>query len=53
MLGNDAEMQIVAYMLGKGFTFDYIFGLDEYEKMLVLATIDAENERMVSLFGGD
>lgn len=46
-------MQIVAYMLGKGFTFDYIFSMDEYEKLLVLATIDAENERKVNLFGGN
>ncbi|WP_262123381.1 hypothetical protein [Anaerococcus sp. Marseille-Q5996] len=46
-------MQIVAYMLGKGFTFDYIFSMDEYEKLLVLATIDAENERKVNLIGGN
>ena len=52
-MGNDAEMQIVAYMLGKGFTFDYIFSLDEYEKMLILAALDAENERKVNLIGGN
>jgi len=46
-------MQIVAYMISKGFTFDYIFSLDEYEKMLILATMDAENERKVNLLGGD
>ena len=46
-------MQIVAYMLGKGFTFDYIFSMDEYEKILVLATIDADEERKVNLLGGN
>lgn len=46
-------MQIVAYMVEKGFTFDYIFGLDEYEKMLILATMDAENERKVNLIGSN
>lgn len=45
MLGDDADMQIVAYMLDKGFTFDYIFSLNLYEKMLVLATIDARDEK--------
>lgn len=44
MLGNDAEMQIVAYMLDKGHTFDYIFSLDIYEKMLVLGAMDAQLE---------
>lgn len=52
-MGNDAEMQIVAYMISKGFTFEYIFNMDEYEEMLVLAILDAENERKVSLLGGD
>lgn len=44
MLGNDAEMQIVAYMLDKGHTFDYIFSLDTYEQLLVLGAIDAQIE---------
>jgi len=44
MLGNDAEMQIVAYMLDKGHSFDYIFSLDTYEKFLVLGAIDAQEE---------
>ncbi len=38
-------MEIVAYLLEKGHTFDYIFSLDNYEKYIVLATIDAEKER--------
>lgn len=45
MLGNDAQMQIVAYMLDKGHTFDYIFSLDLYEKLLVLGAIDAQEEK--------
>lgn len=40
-------MQIVAYLIEKGHTFDYIFSLDIYEKLLVLATMDVENEREV------
>lgn len=44
MLGNDAEMQIVAYMLDKGHAFDYIFSLDTYEQLLVLGAIDAHYE---------
>lgn len=44
MLGNDAEMQIVAYMLDKGHSFDYIFSLDTYEKLLVLGSMDAQEE---------
>lgn len=40
-------MQIVAYLIEKGHTFDYIFSLDTYEKLLVLATMDVENEREV------
>lgn len=40
-------MQIVAYLIEKGHTFDYIFSLDTYEKLLVLATMDVENEREI------
>ena len=38
-------MQIVAYLIEKGHTFDYIFGLDTYEQLLVLATMEVERER--------
>lgn len=44
MLGNDGQMQIVAYMLDRGFSFEYIFSLNTYEQLLVLGAIDANRE---------
>ena len=38
-------MNIVAYLIGKGHTFDYIFSLDTYEQLIVLATMEVERER--------
>ena len=38
-------MSIVAYLLEKGHTFDYIFSLDAFEEAIVAATMLAERER--------
>lgn len=39
-------MTVVSFLINKGHDFDYIFSLNEYEKMIIKGVIDAnEMER--------
>lgn len=35
----------MAYLIGKGHTFDYIFSLDTFEINLVIATMEVERDK--------
>lgn len=37
-------MSVVSFLINKGHSFDYIFSLNEYEKMIIKGVIDANYE---------
>ncbi len=43
MKGDD-DMTVVSFLINKGHDFDYIFSLNEYEKMIIKGVIDANYE---------
>lgn len=46
-------MEIVAFMLEHGHSFEEIQSLTTAEQVIVLATLYAKRERLVRAFGGD
>lgn len=44
------DLNVVAFLVKHGHSYDYALGLDEYEKMLTIAIMEAEEERRAELW---